>query len=395
MLGLSIRSLLMGLFAIMVAVVLGLGAFAVAKIATAHENTVDIATNWLPSVSDLRALEYQAARYRIDEARHVLSSERAAMDEVERDMQERVAGIKRLRAAYEPLISSPDEKSTYESLGRHWDAYFKIDGTLIKLSRGNQNDEAAKLYKVDAGNAFNAFESDLEKLVDINMGGAAEATKSAAATYSTARMATFVFIGIGAAIAIGAMVFVLIGVARPLLALVAGMKRLGEGDFAVVLPGLGRKDEIGAMAGAVEQFKVKAEERAREEAEAKSERERAAAIQRKADMTKLADEFESAVGEIVGTVSSASTELEASATTLTKTAETSQELATTVASASEEASTNVQSVASATEELTASVSEIGRQVQESNRISSEAVEQARKTDDRMASFRRPPTASAT
>jgi methyl-accepting chemotaxis protein len=63
MLGFSIRSLLMGLLAIMVAVVLGLGAFALSKIATVNGNTVDIATNWLPSVSDLRALEYQAARF--------------------------------------------------------------------------------------------------------------------------------------------------------------------------------------------------------------------------------------------------------------------------------------------------------------------------------------------
>ena len=66
-------------------------------------------------------------------------------------------------------------------------------------------------------------------------------------------------------------------------------------------------------------------------------------------MLQLADGFERAVGEIVETVASASTELEASATTLTSTADRSQELATVVAAASEEASTNVQSVASATE----------------------------------------------
>jgi methyl-accepting chemotaxis protein len=297
MLGLSIRSLLTGLLAIMVAVVLGLGAFALSKIATVNGNTVDIATNWLPSVSDLRALEYQAARFRIDEARHVLTNDRVGMDEVERDMQQRVADMAKLRAAYEPLLTSAEEKADYASFGRHWDAYLKVHAALLKLSRGNQNEEAAKLYKGDAGKAFNEVEGGLEKLVDINMAGAAEATKGASATYSSARLATFVFIAIGAAIAIGAMVFVLTGVARPLLALVGGMKRLGEGDFAVVLPGLGRKDEIGAMADAVEQFKVKAEEKARHEAQAKAEEDRAAAVQRKADMVKLANEFESAVGE--------------------------------------------------------------------------------------------------
>lgn len=97
-------------------------------------------------------------------------------------------------------------------------------------------------------------------------------------------------------------------------------------------------------------------------------------------MRKLADDFEAAVGEIVNTVSSASTELEASASTLTRTAEMTQHLSTTVASASEEASANVQSVASATEEMTSSVGEIGRQVTESTRIASEAVRQAEETD---------------
>ena len=79
-------------------------------------------------------------------------------------------------------------------------------------------------------------------------------------------------------------------------------------------------------------------------------------------------------------MSSASTELEASAGTLTSTAERSQELTVAVAAASEQASTNVQSVASATEELTSSVNEISRQVQESARIAHEAVGQAQQTN---------------
>ncbi len=111
--------------------------------------------------------------------------------------------------------------------------------------------------------------------------------------------------------------------------------------------------------------------------------ERRSAVQRKADMIKLANCFEGAVGEIIETVSSAATELEASADSLTSTAVRSQELSTLVAAASEEASTNVQSVASATEELTSSVNEISRQVQESARVANEAVDQARRTNDRV------------
>ena len=102
-----------------------------------------------------------------------------------------------------------------------------------------------------------------------------------------------------------------------------------------------------------------------------------------ASMGRLADAFEGAIGEIVQTVSAASSQLEASAGTLTATAARAQELTTMVAAASEEASTNVQSVASASEEMASSVNEISRQVQQSSRMAGEAVEQARKTHDRV------------
>ena len=189
----------------------------------------------------------------------------------------------------------------------------------------------------------------------------------------------------GAAVLIGLLIafFIARGIIGPLSGLTSGMKELAGGNFGVVLPGLDRKDEVGDMAQAVETFKVKAAEKAREEAEVKVKQDLVAAQQRKADMIKLADNFESAVGEIIETVSSASTELEASASTLTATAQRAQELTTMVAAASEEASTNVQSVASATEELTSSVNEISRQVQESSRMAGDAVDQARKTNDRV------------
>jgi methyl-accepting chemotaxis protein len=210
-----------------------------------------------------------------------------------------------------------------------------------------------------------------------------------------------------AALVFGILVSLLIsrGIVKPVTGLTGGMRQLAGGDFGIVLPGLEREDEVGEMARAVETFKVTLANKARREAEEKAEadlrateaqheahareaaRQRAAqehaAADRKAAMNRIADEFEKAVGRIVDNVSTASTELEAAAGTLTKTAETTQQLATVVAAASEEASSNVQSVASATEEMTGSVDEIGRQVQESSNIANEAVRQAQKTDSRI------------
>jgi methyl-accepting chemotaxis protein len=160
------------------------------------------------------------------------------------------------------------------------------------------------------------------------------------------------------------------------------MQALGGGDLSAVVPHQGEKNEIGKMADTLQLFKQAlidkkaADEAAAVDAEAKIERGRR--------VDNITREFESMIGEIVETVSSASTELEASAGTLSATADRSQELTTMVAAASEEASTNVQSVASATEEMASSVNEISRQVQTSSSIAREAVEQARKTNDRVS-----------
>jgi len=154
------------------------------------------------------------------------------------------------------------------------------------------------------------------------------------------------------------------------------MQKLASGDFAVVLPGLGRADEVGDMAQAVEMFKVLARQRADEEAKARMNQELLAADARKADINRLADGFEGAVGRIIETVSAAGAELETAAGTLTATAQRSLDLTKLVAATSEAASANVQSVASASKGMSSSMSQIGRQAQGSAHVAGEAVQQA-------------------
>ena len=173
------------------------------------------------------------------------------------------------------------------------------------------------------------------------------------------------------------------GISRPLTRAVAGLSELAGGNTAIEVGGLERGDEIGSVAKAMQLLKERMIEADRLRAD-QSIAERRQTQQRQADMNGLADRFEAAVGEIVETVSSASSELETSATTLTATAARAQDVTTAVAAASEAASTSVQSVASATEQLTSSVNEISRQVQDSARMANEAVDQARKTNDRVS-----------
>ncbi|PYF02151.1 methyl-accepting chemotaxis sensory transducer [Rhodopseudomonas faecalis] len=175
-----------------------------------------------------------------------------------------------------------------------------------------------------------------------------------------------------------------IGLVRPVVRLTAAMEGMAAGNLAIEIPGADRGDEIGGMAKAVSAIRENAEQKARDEAEAKRRQDQLAAEQRKADMARLADSFEGAVGEIVETVSTAANELEQAANTLLTSAERSLTLATGVAQSSEQASSSVQSVASASEELTASVHEISRQVHTSAQVATQAVDQASKTNNRVS-----------
>ncbi|MGY8669032.1 HAMP domain-containing methyl-accepting chemotaxis protein [Bradyrhizobium sp. UFLA05-109] len=173
------------------------------------------------------------------------------------------------------------------------------------------------------------------------------------------------------------------GISRPMIAMCNAMRELASGNFEVVLPGLGRKDEIGEMAGAVEEFKTQAVAKAERDAAASEAQNKETAAARRSELIRFADDFETAVGAIVSNVSASAVQLESAASTLTRTAETTQTLSSQVAGVSEQASSNMQSVATATEELSASVEEIGRQVRDSSRIAEAAVVQAKETDGRI------------
>ncbi|MDI1264119.1 MAG: methyl-accepting chemotaxis protein, partial [bacterium] len=228
--------------------------------------------------------------------------------------------------------------------------------------------EAAELMEATVANAKkNALTSKDEVVTEIT-----------AANRISLIMAIVVIVALIASVA-----FSFLGVARPMTRLNGALGEMAGGNLDVVIPGAARGDEIGDLAKTVTVIRENAEQKARDEAEAKVAQDQIAAQRRKAEMVRLADDFEGAVGQIVETVSSASHELESSAGTLTATAERAQELTTMVAAASEEASTNVQSVASATEEMASSIGEISRQVQESARMANEAVDQARTTNDRV------------
>jgi methyl-accepting chemotaxis protein len=274
------------------------------------------------------------------------------------------------------------------------------DTVMAKLLAGQPN----TISSVDWTNNTTPRLNQVVELAEVTLDVAKE---HMAAQYAAARWTLMSSVGLLAIAVVFAAAMMMVmsrRVTSPLGIIQAAMVKLANGDVTAHVPYSSRQDEIGALAHAMQQFKdgmieadrLRSEQREaeqrttaeREQAQARAMAERKAAeeSQAKAQQNarhRLADEFQAAVGRIIDHVSAAAGELERSATTLTKTAETTLDLTGVVASASEEASSNVGAVASAAEELTGSVNEIARQVQESSRIAVEAVTQAKATDVRI------------
>ncbi len=187
----------------------------------------------------------------------------------------------------------------------------------------------------------------------------------------------------GIGIAIGAPLFVRQAIGRPLGRLQHAMTSLAQGDTACEIPEIDRSDAIGGMARSVLVFRNGMQE-AEQLRSDKAAIQLQAAQQQRADLHRIAGRFQDAVGSMIDTVSSASTELEAAAGSLTGIAERTQKLSVTAAASFDQTSSNVRVVAATTDNLDSSIVEIARQAHESSRIAAAAVQQAKATDAHIA-----------
>lgn len=184
--------------------------------------------------------------------------------------------------------------------------------------------------------------------------------------------------GIGALLCLIGTVVLLIALRRamvPLRGLEATMHRMANGDIEAKVPGTARRDEVGAMARAVEVFRAGMVRTRSLEAETVQVRIDAES-QRRAALHDMADSFEAAVGSIVSGVTGAATQLKATSEGMAETATETATQAIAVAAAAEQAASNVSTVAAATEELGTSVEEIGRQVSGAAKAASAAATEA-------------------
>ena len=374
---LTIRARVIAAFTILVVSTLGLGVFAIQRLGAVNAAASDVSQNWLPAANYLGDLSQDFELFRSRQGQAILLSgdARAAMlTKLENTRQALETDYRN----YDATVNPGKERVLADAIKTAMTAYLE--------------EEPAYHDRVAAGDvagATDVYMNTMQPLVDrlraaIHDDRVYQVVQGDKAGADGVRMGNTASTLIMIAVALTALICLAIGFAMirsislPIRRMSDVMGRMATGDTSVTVPNAGDRSEIGAMAGAVEVFRDGMIRNRALEAEAAEAREMAE-TERRQTMRSLADDFEAAVGGIVDTVSSAATEMQATASQLSASAQESAVQATSVSAAAEEAGTNVTSVAGAAEQLGASVSEIGRQVETSLVKAREAVTEAEAT----------------
>jgi len=371
---LTIRAKVVLGFALVLCASVALGLFSIQRLSTVNASAKDVATNWLPAANVLGDLSQDFEQMRARQGQILLAPADRRQEMIDKitDSDARIdADLK----AYSELVTEGEEQRLAEAITTAMTAYRGDTATLKASFEANDMVAATTLYMGVMQNDANAVRSAIRADRAYQLEQGHKAAMDGVAHGQTAITFIMIALALTAAFCVVIGWLMILGISRPLGELASAFTRLCNSDTSVVVP---CKDEVGEL----KQMSTAAEFllaaiHAHEAAQADKERLAAEAeAERKRVMYELADQFEGAVGGIVEMVSSAATEMQATASQLTSSAQESAAQATSVSAAAEEAGTNVTSVAGSAEELGASVSEIGRQVEHSSIKAREAVREA-------------------
>jgi methyl-accepting chemotaxis protein len=376
---LTIRGKIAAAFALILLCTAAVGAFAALRLSTLDDQARDIQANWLPSTRLLGTASAAVERLRANQASLLLSPDEERRRAYLSGADSAMTSLEQSFADYSRTVADEEERRLQQAIAAALRDYKEVSAEYMALIRAGEMDRAREMMNARVGPASvplrNAFAADLAFNAQRGQAVADRAGATAAST-RIAIVATLVCI---AALSVLVGVLLVRGIARPIQAMTGTMGRLAARDLAVEIPGNDRRDEIGDMARAVAVFRDgmrEADRLAAEQEAARAEKERRAEA-----LARLVASFQEKVSQSVHVVSSAATELEATAQSMTSVAGETEERSRTVTSAAASSGQGVQAVAAAAEELASSIAEISRQVATATGVSGRAAESARQTDE--------------
>ena len=382
----SISARVVVAFAGILLVVAMLGLVSANRLGALNDKAALIRDDYLASTEALASIRASLRDTRLEEADILINRDAARFAQDVGEFKEALARTRKQVVDYAPLAEKgTDDERLTNALRDALPAYAETAASVFDLTRKGDIARAQALYSGDDRRVYEAAADLAAKDLNYNAERGRAVAAEGEALYGIALYLIYGAVGFAAALSALLGWILIRSVSAPVRLMTDVMKRLSGHDLSIEIPGAERRDEIGAMAKAVQVFKDSMIETDRLKAE-QEENKRLAEIEKRRLMEKIATDFEASVGGVIAKVASQATQMEAAAQSMSATAEETTKQAGAVAAASEESSANVQTVSSATEELSSSVAEIARQVAHSNQIAANAVAEAGKANDLVQSL---------
>ncbi|TAV66590.1 HAMP domain-containing methyl-accepting chemotaxis protein [Rhizobium leguminosarum] len=238
-----------------IALLFGLVAYlAVDGLRKTNGSTEEIATHWLPSVQASQAINLAMTNLRLAYRDHIIAQSDA---EKTREDAIKVAEdtVGKSVETYLPLASSDHERELIKTIKESVGGYIASSSQLLVLSRANKTEEAGQYLGGEMRSYSDKLKEATATLVELDVSGSNKAAARSEETFDSIEFYLLAAIGVAGLLVLGAVAFVLTGIANPITGITASMRRLAEGDTGSEIPFADRADEIGSMAGAVEIFR--------------------------------------------------------------------------------------------------------------------------------------------
>jgi methyl-accepting chemotaxis protein len=366
-------------FATVLTVTALLGIFSINRLSSVNDGAVLVSGNYLVASNAMGAFQYNTTRYRQMQASAYMATTPEAKAKELAKRRTQLESAQKEWGIYSPTVDAGVETELAGRIQPLWNDYLAMDEKFVELANSHTPGAAATYYTTEMSAAFNKFNEAVQADLDYQMQMGRKEAEHIADTYSSSRTLISAALGFAALLCVVMGWLIVSGVSTPIRGMTGAMNRLAQHDLTTEIIGIGRKDEVGQMASAVQVFKTSMIETDRLKAE-QEEGQRIAAA-RSALVDQLTRAFDIKVQSVVQTVASQASQMQSSAQSMSATAEESTKQAGAVAAASEESAANVQTVASAAEELSSSIAEISRQVSHSSQIAATAVTEAAKANE--------------
>ena len=368
----TIRTKVFAAFGLVLAITVGLGAFAIERLARVDDEARQIREVWLPTTEIVARMSLSLEQYRIAEGRAVVAAAGEATRTVQGDLAQRLDTLRQARAALDGHPLNAAARGILRDFDRALEDYLAASHETLALIARGAREQAAAVYDGKARAPVGIARAKAAELMDLDIRGGHAAALSGEQVYAAARAWIGGAMLAALALSVAAAAMVVKNVSAPVLAMAEAMRRLAAGDHGVAIAGAGRSDEIGRMAAALAVFRDNAVERARLQSVQAEERQRAEA-EKRAALLDMAEAVEGEAASALDKVARNTVAMASAADEMDVSAGRTGQSAASAAEASSQALAAVQTVASAAEELAASIREIGHQMHHSNEVVDRAV----------------------